>query len=146
MTRPLINRSPMPGLGLSMGITLTMVSLIVLLPLGALLAKGAGFGPGNVWDVVNRPRVWAALFLSFACLGVVMPTTMVLALDPHPDLAGLASSLGGAIQMLTAAAIGSIAGLFFDGTPGPMLAGIAVCGALTWGAAFLTLPRLSLRP
>ena len=65
MTRPLINRSPMPGLGLSMGITLTMVSLIVLLPLGALLAKGAGFGPGNVWDVVNRPRVWAALFLSF---------------------------------------------------------------------------------
>ena len=96
-----------------------------------------------------HPPLWvlmAALFLSFACLGVVMPTTMVLALDPHPDLAGLASSLGGAIQMLTAAAIGSIAGLFFDGTPGPMLAGIAVCGALTWGAAFLTLPRLSLRP
>lgn len=65
MGRPLVNRSPMPGLGLSMGITLTMVSLIVLLPLGALLAKGASFGLGNVWDVVNRPRVWAALWLSF---------------------------------------------------------------------------------
>lgn len=65
MRRSLIERSPMPGLGLSMGITLAMVSLVVLLPIGALLAKGIGFGPGNLWDVVNRPRVWAALFLSF---------------------------------------------------------------------------------
>ena len=55
----------MPGLGLSMGITLTMLSLVVLLPIGALLLKGASFGPGNVWDVINRERVWAALFLSF---------------------------------------------------------------------------------
>jgi sulfate transport system permease protein len=37
----------------------------VLLPIGALLVKGAGFGIGNVWDTVNRERVWAALFLSF---------------------------------------------------------------------------------
>jgi len=55
----------MPGLGLSMGITLTMLSLVVLLPIGALLVKGAGFGIGNIWETVNRERVWAALFLSF---------------------------------------------------------------------------------
>lgn len=65
MSRSLIHRSPMPGLGLSMGITLTMLSLIVLLPIGALLWKGANFGPDNVWEVVNRERVWSALFLSF---------------------------------------------------------------------------------
>ena len=65
MGRPLIHRSPMPGLGLSMGITLTMLSLVVLLPIGALLLKGASFGLANVWEVVNRPRTWAALFLSF---------------------------------------------------------------------------------
>jgi len=65
MRRPMIHRSPMPGLGLSMGITLTMISVIVVLPLGALLLKGALFGVGNVWDTVNRPRVLAALFLSF---------------------------------------------------------------------------------
>ena len=63
--RPLVMRSPMPGFGLSMGITLTMVSLVVLLPLGALLWKGAGFGPAQVWAVINTERVWAALFLSF---------------------------------------------------------------------------------
>ena len=30
-----------------------------------------------------------------------MPTTMVMALDPHPDIAGIASSLGGTLQMVT---------------------------------------------
>ncbi|MBW6507318.1 MAG: sulfate ABC transporter permease subunit CysT [Rhodobacteraceae bacterium] len=65
MGRPLIHRSPMPGLGLSMGITITMLSLVVLLPIGALLWKGASFGLGNIWETVNRPRVWAALYLSF---------------------------------------------------------------------------------
>ena len=65
MGRPLIHRSPMPGLGLSIGITLTMLSIVVLLPIGALLLKGATFGLGNMWDVVNSERTWAALFLSF---------------------------------------------------------------------------------
>ncbi|MGZ3217827.1 sulfate ABC transporter permease subunit CysT [Paracoccus sp. T5] len=62
---PLIQRTAMPGLGLSAGITLFMLSLVVILPVGALLAKGASFGAGNVWEVVNRPRVWSALWLSF---------------------------------------------------------------------------------
>lgn len=65
MGRPLVQRSPMPGLGLSMGITLTMLSLVVLLPIGALLWKGATIGAGGIWDTVNRERVWSALFLSF---------------------------------------------------------------------------------
>lgn len=55
----------MPGLRLSAGITLTMLSIVVLLPIGALLMQGASFGRGNIWDVINRERVWAALFLSF---------------------------------------------------------------------------------
>lgn len=65
MGRPLIHRSPMPGLGLSMGITITMLSIVVLLPIGALLVKGANFGIAGIWDTINRDRVWAALFLSF---------------------------------------------------------------------------------
>ena len=65
MAKPLIHKSPMPGLGLSAGITITMLSLVVLLPIGALLLKGASFGLGNIWEVVNRERVWKALFLSF---------------------------------------------------------------------------------
>jgi sulfate transport system permease protein len=48
-----------------MGVTLTLLSLIVLLPIGALLWKGIDFGPAQVWAVINTERVWAALFLSF---------------------------------------------------------------------------------
>ncbi len=62
---PFVQKTPMPGLRLSAGITLTMLSIVVLLPIAALLLQGASFGPGNIWQVVNRERVWAALFLSF---------------------------------------------------------------------------------
>uniref|UniRef100_UPI0035B48A05 sulfate ABC transporter permease subunit CysT n=1 Tax=Paenirhodobacter enshiensis TaxID=1105367 RepID=UPI0035B48A05 len=63
--RPFVRPSPMPGLGLSLGITLTMLSLVVLLPMAALLWQGASFGIGPMWDVIDRERVWKALLLSF---------------------------------------------------------------------------------
>ena len=55
----------MPGLGISAGITLTMLSLVVFLPIGALLLRGAAIGPATLWDQVNTARIWAALSLSF---------------------------------------------------------------------------------
>jgi sulfate transport system permease protein len=55
----------MPGRGVSAGITLSMLSMVVLLPIGALIWQGAQFGPFGIWDVINRPRVWSALWLSF---------------------------------------------------------------------------------
>ncbi|WP_434290971.1 sulfate ABC transporter permease subunit CysT [Celeribacter sp. SCSIO 80788] len=60
-----IQPSPMPGLRLSAGITLTLLSLVVLAPVAALVAQGATLGPEGIWEAVNRPRVWAALWLSF---------------------------------------------------------------------------------
>lgn len=68
------------------------------------------------------------LFLANACLGVVIPSTMVMALDPHPTIAGLASSLGGTLQMVAGAGAVTLAGPFFDGTALPMVAAIALCG------------------
>jgi sulfate/thiosulfate transport system permease protein len=58
--------TPMPGWGLSIGIMVTMLSIVVLIPMAVLLWRGfVGFGATGIWDVVNRPRVWAALSLSF---------------------------------------------------------------------------------
>ncbi|MCL4068579.1 ABC transporter permease subunit [Pseudomonas sp. GX19020] len=65
MGRPVVHRSPMPGLGLSMGITFTMLSIVVLLPIGALLLQGVSYGAEGIWATVNRERVWKALYLSF---------------------------------------------------------------------------------
>jgi MFS transporter, DHA1 family, multidrug resistance protein len=69
----------------------------------------------------------------------------VMALDPHPDIAGLASSLGGTLQMLTGGAMIALAGPFFDGTATPMVAAIATAGLLAFATAVLTLRRKVLR-
>lgn len=42
-----------------------MLSLVVLLPISALLLKGASAGLPALWQTVNTPRTWAALMLSF---------------------------------------------------------------------------------
>jgi len=92
------------------------------------------------------PVIIAMLFLGNAFLGVVMPTTMVMALDPHPDIAGLASSLGGTLQMLAGGLMIALAGPFFDGTATPMLGAIALAGILAFTAARLTLRTAVARP
>ncbi len=88
----------------------------------ACLLAVLGFaGFADLWVII------ALLFCANAGLGLVIPSTMVMALDPHGDIAGLASSLGGAIQMLTGGAIVVLVSPFFDGTALPMIAAIALC-------------------
>ena len=88
--------------------------------------------------------VIAGLFLANACLGLVMPTAMVMSLDPHPDIAGLASSLGGTLQMLTGGLMIAATGPFLDNTAATMVPAITLCAALAWAAAAASLPRLRL--
>ncbi|WP_332681350.1 sulfate ABC transporter permease subunit CysT [Bosea sp. (in: a-proteobacteria)] len=57
--------SVLPGFGLALGITLTALSLIVLIPLAALFLKAASAGPADIWAVATSPRTIAALRLSF---------------------------------------------------------------------------------
>ena len=83
--------------------------------------------------------IMAGLFLANACLGLILPTTMVVALDPHGDIAGLASSLGGTLQMVTGGVMVVITGLFFDGTAVPMIGAIALCAVLALVLALRTL-------
>ena len=98
-----------------------------------------------VWAGVDAlPVVMAGLFLSNACLGLVMPTAMVMSLDPHPDIAGLASSIGGTFQMLTGGVMIALTGPFMDNSAATMVPAIALCALLAWVVAFLALPRLRL--
>jgi sulfate transport system permease protein len=57
--------SALPGFAPTLGFTLFYLSLIVLLPLGALVAKASGLGLGGLWAVAVEPRVLAALKTSF---------------------------------------------------------------------------------
>jgi sulfate transport system permease protein len=57
--------SAIPGFGLALGFTLTYLSLIVLIPLAALVLKSATLGFSGFWETVTGPRTLAALRLSF---------------------------------------------------------------------------------
>lgn len=83
----------------------------------------------------------ALLFPTFAFLGLVIPTTMVLALEEHGPIAGTAAALGGTLQMVTGAAMIALVSLFFDGTALPMVTAIALCAVGALVLAFLTLGR-----
>ncbi|MEM9046908.1 MAG: hypothetical protein AAGC81_19690 [Pseudomonadota bacterium] len=85
----------------------------------------------------------AGLFLANACLGLVITSTMVMALDPYGAIAGLASSLGGTLQMLNGGLMVALAAVVFDGTALPMIGAIALCAVLTFAVASLTLRRLT---
>jgi sulfate transport system permease protein len=56
---------PLPGLGLTLGLSLAWLSLIVLIPLAALFVKAAGLGPAGWWAIASDPRVVSAMKLSF---------------------------------------------------------------------------------
>ena len=79
------------------------------------------------------------LFATFACLGLVIPSTMVLALEEHGPIAGMASALGGALQMITGGLMIVIVSLFYNGTSLPMVATIAACAIGALIASLITL-------
>ncbi|SDE05052.1 multidrug effflux MFS transporter [Limimaricola pyoseonensis] len=89
----------------------------------------------------SLPVLIGLLLAGNACLGLVIPTSQVMALDPHGEIAGLASSMGGTLQMLTGGLMVAATGPFFDGTALPMVAVIALCAVMALGLALLALGR-----
>ncbi len=56
----------LPGFGLSLGVTLTWLSLIVLIPLAGLFLKSATIGVGQIYTTLSDPRVLSAFRVSFS--------------------------------------------------------------------------------
>lgn len=57
--------SVLPGFSITLGFTLTYLSLIVLVPLSATFLKSATLGWDGFWAVVTAPRVLASYKLTF---------------------------------------------------------------------------------
>ncbi len=89
--------------------------------------------------LAGLPVIVGFLFLGNAFMGLVIPTTMVMALDDHGEIAGLASSLGGTLQMLAGGVMITLAGPFFDGTALPMIGAIAVCAVAAFAISAVVL-------
>jgi sulfate/thiosulfate transport system permease protein len=78
--------SVIPGFGITLGVTLTWLAVIVLIPLGALFLKTAELSPAEFIAVVSSNRTLNALKLSFgisllaAFINLVFGTLVVWAL------------------------------------------------------------------
>jgi sulfate/thiosulfate transport system permease protein len=79
-------RSVIPGFGLTMGLTVLWLSLIVLIPLAALFLKTAELPPERILAILTAPRTLNALKLSFglslaaAAINLVFGSLIVWAL------------------------------------------------------------------
>lgn len=67
------------------------------------------------------------LFVANGFLGLVIPTTSVLALEDHGTIAGTASALMGTLQLAVGVLAMGVAGLASTGRPLPMVAGVVGC-------------------
>lgn len=72
--------SVIPGFGITLGLSLFWLCLIVLVPLVGLFLKSATLGWEGFWTTVNTPRVLAALRLSFGASAIAAAVNAVLGL------------------------------------------------------------------
>ncbi len=80
-------RRILPGFGISLGFTLFYLSVVVLVPLAALVLRPWSLGWDGFWAAIGQPRVLAALMLSFrsatiaaainAVFGLIVAWTLV---------------------------------------------------------------------
>jgi sulfate transport system permease protein len=70
----------LPGFGLSLGITILWLSLIVLIPLSAVFVKSFSQGWGAFWAAAGSPRALAAYRLSFGAAALAAAINCVFGL------------------------------------------------------------------
>ena len=76
----MLRTSPLPGFGLGMGLLLTALTLVVLLPLGTLIGRGVVMGPSEIWQHLGTARVANALMLSFRAALIASAVNLVFGL------------------------------------------------------------------
>ena len=72
--------SPLPGRGISLGITILWLSLIVLIPLAAVFVKSGSAGWHGFWDAAASPRALAAYKISFGAAAIAASINCIFGL------------------------------------------------------------------
>ena len=63
-------RAVLPGFRLTLGTTVLYLSIIVLIPIIALVLTGAGIGPARLWAIITAPRTLASLRITITAAAV----------------------------------------------------------------------------
>jgi DHA1 family bicyclomycin/chloramphenicol resistance-like MFS transporter len=85
------------------------------------------------------PVLVGMLFVTYGCLGLVLPTAMVLALEDHGPIAGTAAALGGTLQMGVGALAMAVVGAVFSNSPVPLVSAIVICALVAVTVSFVAL-------
>ena len=70
----------LPGFGITLGVTLIYLSVLVLIPLSTLFFKSAGLGPAGFWAAATAPRVLASYKLTFGASFVAATVNVIFGL------------------------------------------------------------------
>ncbi|MBE1237455.1 sulfate ABC transporter permease subunit CysT [Phaeovibrio sulfidiphilus] len=129
----------LPGFGLTLGLSLSYLGFLVLVPLAAVFLKASGLGLSGIWDLATAPRTLAALKVSFgtslcaAFVNTVAGTTTawVLVRYPFPGRRFLDAMVDLPFALPTAVAGLALATLYApSGFPGSLFASGSTLGSL----------------
>ena len=100
--------SPLPGFGLTLGFTLFYLSVVVLIPLGALALRASSLTWAEFWKLATTDRALAAYRLTFGAsfIAALVNADCVL-IGEEPRIAGLRAEMRDRL----AAALGVAPGL-----------------------------------
>ena len=118
---------------------LIALSIALMFLASAQLAIIASLGSAPFW------WLWSAVCLFMFTIAILMSNAMVVALDPLPRIAGVASSIVGTLQNLAGAGGAILGAIIYDGTVAKTVTIIAGAGLVTT-AIFLLRPLIAPGP
>jgi sulfate/thiosulfate transport system permease protein len=71
-------RVPLGGEALARGVSITWISVIVMIPLAAVLTRSLDEGLGAFWDAITEPEAWAAIRLTVISSLIVVAINAVM--------------------------------------------------------------------
>lgn len=127
-TASLINAWLVVRLGMRRMITTTLAAQVVFSVL-MLAAKAGGIWPPVLAFPAHLLWTTGVFFMT----GLTIGNLNALGLEPVGHVAGMAASVIGAIATVASVLLAVPVGLMFDGTPYPLMGGVAVFAAAGWG-------------
>jgi sulfate/thiosulfate transport system permease protein len=151
--RPWVSPSVLPGFGLTLGFTGIFLTLIVLIPIAALVLKAASLPPTDFWRIATEPRAMASYRLSFgasllaatlnAVFGLIIAWSLVRYRFPARRLIDAIIDLPFALPTaVSGIALATVFGP--QGWIGQWLAAIGIQVAYTWVGVVVALTLIGL--
>lgn len=98
----------------------------------ASVAVAMAFALGLIPDAAQFYVCFGWMISVFAMAGLTIGNLNALAMEPVGHIAGMAASVTGAISTVGAVLLAAPLGLAFDGTPLPLMVGVALFAGLAW--------------